>query len=357
MIADSSNRFRVPILPILVGLGLIAAFWLLRKALAPFFLAMVIAYLLAPAVNLFSRRMKRGWATVLVGTGVLSSLGLLIRLGIPRLTDQVDRLILSIPVWKSALEVRWKPWFDVHPWAQSRLQQGLEGLDPMTLLKGAWGAGLDLLGWFLQVMTLLLVPVIVYYLLVEGAELMEAAADLIPPRYRGRIQGMVGNIHQRLGGYIRGQLGVAAVMALLQSVAFQIVGVPYAWLLGPVAGVSNIVPYSPYLTALLPALIVAGLGGAHGGHLLVIALVFTIVQKSEAMYFTPVWVGRASRLHPLEVLLGILCFGFAFGLIGLIFAVPLMIVVKVVLENLIADYKQHPWFMDRSREPPEGLEL
>jgi predicted PurR-regulated permease PerM len=80
------------------------------------------------------------------------------------------------------------------------------------------------------------------------------------------------------------------------------------------------------------------------------------VQKAEALYFTPVWVGRASRLHPLEVLLGILCFGFAFGLIGLIFAVPLMIVVKVVLESLIADYQRHPWFLDGAQEPPEGLE-
>ena len=75
------------------------------------------------------------------------------------------------------------------------------------------------------------------------------------------------------------------------------------------------------------------------------------MQKLEALYFTPVWVGRASRLHPLEVLLGILCFGFAFGLIGLIFAVPLMIVVKVVLEHLIDDYKQHPWFVDGAETP------
>ena len=335
-----------PILAALVGLGLIVCFWMLRKALAPFFLAMVLAYLLLPAVDLLSRHVKRIWAVILVGIGALGALVLAIRLVVPRLMDQLDRLVASIPGWKSALETRWNPWFEAHPLIRIRLQQGLEGLDPMVLVKGAWGAGADLLGWFLQIMTLLLVPVIVYYLLVEGAELLEAMDALVPPRHRERIRNLVGNIHQRLGGYIRGQIAVAMVMALLQSVAFQITGVPYAWLLGLMAGVSNVVPYSPYVTALLPALVLAGLGGADGGSLLIITLVFTVVQKTEALYFTPVWVGRASRLHPLEVLLAILCFGFAFGLIGLIFAVPLMIVVKVVLENLIADYKRHPWFTD-----------
>jgi len=343
---EAGYRYRVPVLASLAGLTLVVTFWLLRKALAPFFLAMVLAYLLAPAVERLSKHMKRGWAVALVGLGSLGLLGFLLQILVPLLMDQVDRLIAAIPTWQDALETRWGPWFTTHPWVREKIQLGLEGLDPMALLRGAWGAGVDLLGWFLQAMTLLLVPVIVYYLLTEGPELLEAMDTLIPPRYRERTRGLVGNIHQRLGGYIRGQIGVAATMALLQSIAFQLVDVPYAWLLGLVAGASNVVPYSPYLTALLPALIVAGLGGATGGHLLVIALVFTVVQKLEALYFTPVWVGRASRLHPLEVLLGILCFGFAFGLVGLIFAVPLMIVVKVVLEILIDDYKQHPWFVD-----------
>jgi predicted PurR-regulated permease PerM len=191
---EASSRYRVPILATLVGLGLIVAFWMLRKALAPFFLAMVLAYLLAPSVELLSRRMKRGWAVVWVGIGALGALGCGIWLVVPLLMDQLDRLIASIPVWKSALEIRWNPWFDAHPWIRGRVQQGLEGLDPMVLLQGAWGAGVDLLGWFLQVMTLLLVPVIVYYLLVEGSELLEATDALVPPRHRARIRSLVRNM-------------------------------------------------------------------------------------------------------------------------------------------------------------------
>jgi predicted PurR-regulated permease PerM len=72
--------------------------------------------------------------------------------------------------------------------------------------------------------------------------------------------------------------------------------------------------------------------------------VFTAVQKAETLYFTPVWVGRASGLHPLEVLLAILCFGYAFGVVGLVFAVPMMIVLKVATRLGLESYKAHPWF-------------
>lgn len=344
MSGQAFSRYRVPLAASAAALGLIIALWLLRKALAPFFLAMVLAYLLAPSVAYLARWMRRGRAVAVVMLGGLTLTALALRWGVPQLAAQLDRLITSVPAWKTALEARWGPWLEAHPAIKARLMQGLDGLDPMVLVKGLWGAGMDVLAGFLQAMTFLLVPVIVYYLLVEGPQLIDTVDGLVPPRFRGRIRDLAGSIHLRLGGYIRGQIAVALAMALLQSLAFQVVGVPYAWLLGLIAGVSNVVPYSPYLTALAPALIVAGLGGADWGRVCLIALVFTAVQKGEALYFTPVWVGRASRLHPLEVLLAILCFGFAFGLIGLVFAVPLMIIIKVVLEMLIADYKGHPWF-------------
>jgi len=112
------------------------------------------------------------------------------------------------------------------------------------------------------------------------------------------------------------------------------------------AGIANVVPYSPYLTALPLALLFSALNGAGPGHLLLILVVFELVQKCEAFYFTPVWVGRASGLHPLEVLLAIFCFGFAFGIVGLIFAVPMMIVAKALFRTLIENYKSQSWFTE-----------
>lgn len=334
-----------------LGLGLLLAVWLLRRALAPFFLAMVLAFLLEPAVARLAKRMPRARAVLLVFIAAFAGLAVGLRLTVPLLLEQAGRLFASIPGWKLLLEARYGPWLAEHPALRDKLLNAVEGLDPVGFLKGLWGAGAGLLGGFLQAMTFLLVPIIVYYLLVEGRSVLAAAEDLVPQRHRERIRAATVAIHRRLGGYIRGQLAVAAAMAVLQGLAFQIMAVPNAWLLGLVAGVSNVVPYSPYLTALVPALVLLSLTGASWSGLLLLAAVFTAVQKLEAFYFTPVWVGRASLLHPLEVLLGTLCFGFAFGLLGLVFAVPLMIVVKVVGETLMQDYKAHPWY--RGDQPGE----
>jgi len=193
-------------------------------------------------------------------------------------------------------------------------------------------------------MTLVLVPLIVYYLLVEGPRLTRGVDELIPERHKEKVNALGAEINRRLGGYIRGQLSVAVVMSLLQGLGFQLLGVPYPWVLGLLAGVANAVPYSPYVTALPLALLFSALDGAGWGHLLLVILVFELVQKAEAFYFTPVWVGRASGLHPLEVLLAMFCFGYVFGVFGLIFAVPLMIVAKTLSRALVAHYKAQPWF-------------
>ena len=339
---------RIPLRFALIGAVALLTLWLLRRALAPFFVAMVLAYLLGPLVDRLERRMGRPWSVVAVLTGFVAlSAGLLLAL-VPWMVDQAERLVASLPRWKQALEARFLPWFQAHPAWQARLNDRLEGLDPGWLFQGLRATGGGVLGCFLDLLVLILVPLILYYLLLEGPGMRATLRHLAPPRYRERLDRMAAAIHQRLGGYIRGQAAVAAAMSLLQGLAFAILGVPYAWLLGLVAGVSNVVPYSAYFTALPPALVLAYLDGGRNGHLLAVAVVFIAVQKVEGFYFTPVWVGRASRLHPLEVLLALTAFGYWFGVLGLVFAVPLAVVLKVALEEVLVDYKAHPWFEDAS---------
>lgn len=339
-----SERGRIPLRFALIALGTLLALWLLRRALAPFFVAMVLAYLLAPLVNRLARWLGRPWGVVIVMLGLVAAIStLLVALG-PWLMGQGERLVTSLPHWREELHGRVLPWIQAHPSWQIRLDQALESLDPTLLLRGLQATGGGLLGCFLDLLALILVPLILYFLLMEGPSLAGKLRELAPPRHRERLDRMTAAIHQRLGGYIRGQAAVAAAMSVLQGVAFAILGVPYAWLLGLIAGLSNVVPYSPYITALPPALVLAYLNGGTRGYLLAIATVFIVVQKAEGFYFTPVWVGRASRLHPLEVLLALTAFGFWFGVLGLIFAVPLAVVLKVLLEEMLLDYKAHPWF-------------
>jgi predicted PurR-regulated permease PerM len=344
----------VPALPrkfILVGLAIPVAVWLLREALAPFFCAMVAAYLLAPLVERLSRRMNRTWATLLVLAATLGLLALLAWALLPVLAGQAQRLVEGLPALKQGLWHRLEPWLRSHPELLVRLQRGLEGLDLAPLLHGLRLAGAGLLGLFLRLVSLILVPVILYYLLVDGPRILAWIDRAVPARHRDRVRRLAGTLSARLGGYIRGQLAVATVMSPLQGAAFALLGVPHAWLLGIVAGFSNLVPYTPYVTALPAALILAGAAGAGGPRLCLIAAAFTLVQKAEALYFTPVWVGRASHLHPLAVLLAVVVFGSTFGLPGLVFAVPLMILLTVAAEALMQEYRAHPWFAPEAEAP------
>jgi predicted PurR-regulated permease PerM len=326
-------------------LVVVAALWFLRTALAPFFIAIVAAYLMEPLATLMARRMPRGWAALGAILAFTLVLGLLLWALVPPFVTQVERLIGSLPAWREQAVRRWTPWFTAHPAVLAKLRQGVDGLDPMEFLRSLQTAGLGLVGWILEGLTLIIVPLIIYYLLVEGPQLTLALDGLVPARYRDRARTLAGEVNHRLGGYIRGQLAVVLVMSFLQGLGFRLLGVPYPWVVGLLAGLSNVVPYSPYVTALPLALLFSALNGAGGAHLLIILLVFELVQKAEAFYFTPIWVGRASGLHPLEVLLGLFCFGFAFGIVGLIFAVPLMIVAKIVFRVLIEQYKSHPWYL------------
>lgn len=343
------RRSGIPLSILVPALAALVLLWFFRTALAPFFLAAVLAYLLQPLSTRLSRRIPRGWAALLAILVFLLVVALMVWALVPALVSQVDRLLASLPVIREKALVRWTPWLNAHPGIQAKVQQGLSGVDPWAVLDHLRVAGAGLVGWLLELTTLILVPIIAYYLLVEGPRLTRGLDDLVPERFRPRVREVSGEINQRLGGYVRGQLAVAAVMSLLQGTGFQLVGVPYAWLLGTLAGISNVVPYSPYVTSLPLALLFSAINGHGGLHLLLVVLVFVLVQKTEAFYFTPVWVGRATGLHPLEVLLAIFIFGFAFGVVGLIFSVPLMIACTSVARPLLAAYKQHPWYVGRPR--------
>ncbi|HJW32649.1 MAG TPA: AI-2E family transporter [Holophagaceae bacterium] len=340
----SAGAGRIPLRFAAAGLGLLLAIWFLRYALLPFIVAMLLAYLLAPLVTRLGRHMRPGFAAGVALAGTVGSLAALLWILIPWLILQGGRFLESLPHWQAQAQAKLGPWFSAHPWATAKLTGLVEGIEPATLLQGLKITGGGVLGLLLSTLELLLVPVILWFMLLDGRDILTRLLEVAPPRHQSRLQGMVLEVHNRIGGYIRGQLAVALVMTLFHALALTLLGVPWAWLLGLIAGFSNFVPYTPYLTALVPALVLAYLDGGRSGYLGGIALTFTLVQKVEALYLTPVWVGKASGLHPLEVLLALVAFGHWFGLVGLLFAVPLMIVAKVAWHALLTDYRASGWF-------------
>jgi predicted PurR-regulated permease PerM len=339
-----NSKLRIPLTIFAALLLFAASLWMMRLALAPFFAAMVFTYLLWPAHRMLNKRIGKTPSAIIVIFCGLAAAALAIWAVIAVFDDQARRLAALFPQLVETFETKLVPWFQNHPWLIEKMHTAVDSFDPMIFVRGISGAGLGVVGWVLQALTFALVPLIAYYLLVDGPQWLAFLESLVPERFRPEARQVLGEINERLGGFIRGELLVIVSMSFLQGLAFAVLGVPYAWLLGLLAGVANIIPYSPYATALPLALLMAAFEGEGWGQIIAISVTFFVVQKAEGFYFTPVWVGRASRLHPLEVLLALLCFGFAFGVLGLVFAVPLMIVLKVAGKKLLEIYRSHPWF-------------
>ena len=200
-----------------IFLGLIVALWLLRQALMPFFVAMVLAYLLGPLVERLALRVRRGFAVIFILFASLALVAAILILILPSLSAQFAKLYSSLPHWQELLMKKLGPVVQAHPGWAEKAHGALEALDPATALKGLLQAGSGLLGFVLTAVTLILVPLILYHLLLDGPRMLASLESLVPLRFRGRARALVSESPQRLAVFIRGRIAVAAAARFLDS--------------------------------------------------------------------------------------------------------------------------------------------
>jgi predicted PurR-regulated permease PerM len=198
-----------------------------------------------------------------------------------------------------------------------------------------------------SILDLLLIPFFVYYLLADYGAMRARIDRLIPPRYRMITAGLLVQINHVISSYVRSQLLIALVMGGLYSLGFLALRVPLAITIGMLSGLLNFVPYLGTLTGLALSLSFTALDGAGVARILGVIVVFIVVQSVEGYYLTPKLLGGSLNLHPMWVLVGLMIGGSLFGLLGIILAVPVIAVAKVVL-NFLEDLYQQSDFYRRS---------
>jgi predicted PurR-regulated permease PerM len=357
----SGTRFHV----MLVSTAALLTFiWVLDTTgflLAPFVLALVLAYIQHPLVSRLEKRgVSRLVGTMLLALPAVVVIGLVLFLGIPALSAQIAEFIRGTPhlvqtatvrleQWQAQLQSRDLPWLDeqallermrsiqpeaVMAWMQQRqsaIAQGVwNGL--LGVGKGV-GAVLSLLGY------VFLTPILTFYLLRDWPNIQARMRELVPGPYRDRVVGFASEYDRLLARYLRGQVLAAAIVGVLTWLGFLIAGFPYALLLGVVAGVFNIIPYMGLVASLIPALIIAIFSANPLVALLKIAGVFAVVQALDSSVIGPRVVGEAVGLHPVWVLLALAISGYFFGFVGLLIAVPLAVLVKLLLGYALNRYR------------------
>lgn len=338
-----SNRRLLLLLSALVATGVLIH--LLKPILAPFLVGALLAYLGDPLVDrLEVRRISRTVAVCLVFfvLTLLAVVTLLIVL--PLLIDQFQLLgvrLQTLMQWVQATvlpEIRAKLG-EGESLAQAGQALGRNLGSVTQVLMSVWGrlsgSSLALMGWL---STLVLIPVVTFYLLRDWDILLAKIRDLLPRSIEGRANAIALECDSILGAFIRGQLLVMAALAVIYTLGLWLVGLELALVLGLLAGLASIVPYMGFIVGIVAATIAAWFQFQDVWVLLQVGVVFALGQLLEGMVLTPQLVGDRIGLHPVAVIFALLAGAQLFGFVGILLALPAAAVIMVMLRHVHSSY-------------------
>jgi predicted PurR-regulated permease PerM len=349
-------------------------YWL-RDVLTPLFLAFIIAYILDPVVDrLEAWKVPRPLGIAIVLGGTLGAVVVFLALVLPGIVAEVAGVIQELPRQLAALWVRIEPWLEQQgiPIPHST-QEWVERLGAYTsevassILAPAGNVLSTLMGGTLSVIgsavAALVVLVFGVYLLSAFDRITAGVRELIPLRWRATVTSYAEEIDQILSQFVRGQLTVMAILAVLYSGAYALLGVRLAVPIGIIAGLLNFIPYVGGAFALAAGVLMSLLDGWHPWQLVGVVLAYTVVQTLEGFVITPRIVGKTVGLSEIWVLLALFVGGEIFGFLGVLLALPTAAVAKIFVSHGVQFYRTTELFLqappesapDRSLTPHESL--
>jgi predicted PurR-regulated permease PerM len=338
-----------------VGLALAVLLMLLGPVLAPFLAGAILAYALNPAVDWLDARhigrksrfsLPRPAAAAIVMLLFFAAILAIFLIVVPILQKEIPLLQEKIPNLLARLNDAVSPrlrQFGIHVQLDSAgiskmiSQQIAASGDEIwsTLFASAKVGGVALIGWL---GTLFLIPVVLFYLLLDWHRAVALFGSIVPRRWADRARNLAREVDSLLAQYLRGQLAVMFALAVYYSAALAIAGFDIALPIGIVTGLLVFIPYLGFGFGLLLALIAALLqfDGWYG--LAAVAVVYGIGQVLESFVLTPRLVGERIGLHPLAVIFALMAFGQLFGFAGVLLALPASAIVSVAVKHLRAYY-------------------
>jgi predicted PurR-regulated permease PerM len=331
------------------------ALWLLAPVLTPFVVAAVLAYALHPLVEtLAARRLPRVLAVLLVECLALLALVAVVLLIVPVMAKELPLLKAQVPVLLDRLNASLNPLLaragvdvtldvaSIKAWLSQLMDANMEDWLSAALASARIGGSvlLSLLG------NAILVPVVLFYLLMDWPQMVARVQSLLPPRARDAVHGFFAECDAVLGQYLRGQLLVMVVLAAYYAVALSLVGFDLALPVGVFTGLAVAIPYVGFGLGLTLALLAALLQYASWVGVLLVGGVYALGQLLESFVLTPRLVGERIGLGPLAVIFALMAFGQLFGFVGVLVALPASAVALVGLRRALLAYRASRLYTD-----------
>ena len=187
------------------------------------------------------------------------------------------------------------------------------------------------------IVALIIMPFMLFYLLRDGKGLRDYITQFLPNKLREPVGKVLSDVNQQLANYVRGQITVAVIVAIMFIIFFKIIGLRYAVALGVTAGVLNLVPYLGSFLAMIPALVLGLIAGPV--MLLKVIIVFIVEQTIEGRFVSPLILGSQLNIHPITILFVLLTSGSMFGIWGVLLGIPIYASAKVVISEIFDWYK------------------
>ncbi|MCT8388866.1 AI-2E family transporter [Leuconostoc holzapfelii] len=313
---------------------------------APLVVAGFLYYILKPVVALIQKVQVRGQNIPHQGAVIITFLtflaiiaGALVVL-VPTLIQEISNLVDALPSFvKDAEQVSSKvvnsEWFETLHLSvdvdQVKNAVGKYAASLLTVTAGTLGTVASTVTTV--TINLITIPVILFYMLSDGNRLVPAIKKLFPDRHAEKISELTTQMDTTIEKYISGQAIEMGFVGATMAIGYLLIGQPYAWLLGVLAGITNIVPYIGPWIGVVPSLIVASTQSWK--QVVLVLVVMTVVQQLDGNFIYPNVIGKSLAIHPLTIMILLMVAGNLWGIVGMILIVPVYAILRVIIKFVV----------------------
>ncbi|HBG05886.1 MAG: AI-2E family transporter [Geobacteraceae bacterium GWC2_58_44] len=335
-----SSTTNKAVLVLLAAAALFAAGHAMHHTASCFLLSFVIAYLLDPFVVLLERkRLSRiqGIIAVYLILGIFSVF--FFSYFVPFLFLRGQELIPSLPLYLQKakalgveLQGKFEPLYGAQEWSWV-FDKIVEGVDKLFsgLGAGVYAAAASMV---FNLFNLVLSPILVFFMLHYKKEIKQTLAGWLPRRRRDTLLEMGREVNESIGGYLKGQLIISLIVAILSTIVLILLDVDYALFNGIFAGLASVLPFIGVILALIPPLFFAYLKFQSAVALVQVAAAFAGIYFLEGYLVKPLVFKRSMDLNPLLTIIMVMALGELFGFWGILLAIPVAAAAKIVTVSI-----------------------
>lgn len=326
---------------------LAAAGYALQHTISCFLLSWIIAYLLDPLlVSAEQRGIKRLYALGLL-YAVLGILAVFfLTFIVPAITISWNAFVLDLPAYIQRLKLVAMEWKSRLPdrYGSDEIQWLIDkasgNIDTAAEKAGFWAYSFGT-SIFFNLFNIVLSPILVFFMLYYKQIVIDTVTSWLPDGRRSQILDISHEVNSSIGGYLRGQVVVSIIVALLATVALFALGIPHPIFCGAFAGAASILPFIGVIIATLPALFFAWFKFQSAAMLGQTTFAFGIIYFVEGYVIKPLVFKESMNLNPLVTIIMVMALGETLGFWGILLALPIASAIKITWGHFVrGDFKQ-----------------